>query len=328
MGAGLDIGEGAMRQPRLKPHDRDTWHHCYNRVVGTHEDRSLSDADKEQFVRILRRVAEFYAVRIVAYQVMSNHFHLLLQAPAQPPSVEEAVRRFEVFHQGKRTLRADSPQCEVWRQRLRDVSWCMRHLQHLYTAWYNRTRSVRRRGPLWAGRFKNTVVEAGTALWACWAYIERNPARAGMVIDPGDYRFSSYGVWAQTGRHPFETAFRRYLKPSLPLPYAEATDEAIGVALRGEFARLSAEEAHLSPEKAERARTEAEKASSFSLRAQRRVRHWVDGLVIGSELFVRETLRRVRSEAEVARHRLSRVVPEESEAPPIYCWRRLRAVQD
>lgn len=317
-----------MRQPRLKPDYRDTWHHCYNRIVGTREDRPLSDADKEQFVRILRRVAGFYAVRIVAYQVMSNHFHLLLQAPQEAPSAEETVRRFEVFHQGKRTLRADSLQCEAWRQRLRDVSWCLRHLQHLYTAWYNRTRSVRRRGPLWAGRFKNTVLESGTALWACWAYIERNPARAGMVADPGDYRFSSYGVWAQTGRHPFADAFRQYLKPCLPLPYAEATDKAILGALRGEFARLAAEEARRGTEERKAVITETGKDPSFTLRARRRVRHWVDGLVIGSELFVRETLRQVRGEAEVARHRLARTVSEEGEAPPVYCWRRLRMAQN
>jgi hypothetical protein len=50
-----------MRQARLKPDYRDTWHHCYNRVVGTCEDRPFGDAEKEQFVRILRRVADFYA---------------------------------------------------------------------------------------------------------------------------------------------------------------------------------------------------------------------------------------------------------------------------
>jgi hypothetical protein len=46
------------------------------------------------------------------------------------------------------------------------------------------------------------------------------------------------------------------------------------------------------------------------------VRHWVDGLVIGSELFVRETMRRVRSEAEVARHRLAKATPDLPDAAP------------
>jgi hypothetical protein len=34
----------------------------------------------------------------------------------------------------------------------------MRHLQHLFTAWYNRTRPLRRRGSLWADRFKHTIL--------------------------------------------------------------------------------------------------------------------------------------------------------------------------
>ena len=71
-----------MRHARLKPASQDTWHHCYNRAVGTREDRPLDDAEKEQFVRILHRVSTLYAVRVAAYQVMSNHYHLLLQAPA------------------------------------------------------------------------------------------------------------------------------------------------------------------------------------------------------------------------------------------------------
>ncbi len=57
------------------------------------------------------------------------------------------------------------------------------------------------------------------------------------------------------------------------------------------------------------------------------MRHWVDGLVIGSELFVRETMRRVRSDAEVGRHRLARAAPEQPDAALVCCWRRLRVMR-
>ena len=30
-----------MRHARLKPASQDTWHHCYNRVVGNRNDRLL-----------------------------------------------------------------------------------------------------------------------------------------------------------------------------------------------------------------------------------------------------------------------------------------------
>ena len=75
-----------MRLPRLKPDYQDSWHHCYNRTAGTREDRPFDDADKEAFVRILHQVSMLYTVRVAAYQVMSNHFHLILHTPeALPP---------------------------------------------------------------------------------------------------------------------------------------------------------------------------------------------------------------------------------------------------
>ena len=154
-------------------------------------------------------MARLYTVRIVAYQVMSNHFHLLLQVPAEPPSEEETARRFAAFHGGRRKLCPGTKACRQWQARLRDVSWCMRHIQHLYSAWYNRSRPVRRRGPLWAGRFKNTVLEDGAALWACWSYIECNPVRAGLVADAADYRFCSYGTDGDRQTAPWNSACAR-----------------------------------------------------------------------------------------------------------------------
>lgn len=321
-----------MRRPRLKPDYQDTWHHCYNRLVGTHLDRPLSPADREQFVRLLHRVARLYTVRIVAYQVLSNHFHLLLQAPAELPSPEETARRFEAFHRGRRRLLPGSPACEQWRRRLRDVSWCLRHLQHLYTAWYNRTRPVRRRGPLWAGRFKNTVLESGAAVWACWVYIEDNPRRAGLTADSADYRWGSYGHWRQTGRHPFAEAFRAHLKPHLPEPLATGSDRAVRRALAAELARRAEEDRQamladvplpeVAPAQASNGETveSVPMAETAAQALRRRLRCWVDGVVIGSELFVRETMARVRSPRELARQRLTGLLG----APPLWCWTRLR----
>ncbi|MBM4154094.1 MAG: hypothetical protein FJ221_03595 [Lentisphaerae bacterium] len=319
-----------MRHARLKPDWRDTWHHCYNHAVGTAEDRPFGPAEKEQFVRILMRMADFYCVRIVVYQVMSNHWHILLRAPEALPSEEETIRRFEAFHHGKRRLMPGSKLCAQWRERLRDVSWCMRHLQHLYTAWFNRSRPVRRKGTIWAGRFKNTVLDTGAALWACWAYIERNPVRAKMVADPGDYRFCSYGAWAQTGRHPFEEAVREVLLPALPEHLNKLGLKALRATLAAEFARKAEEDkarASASATSAAPLTEDAAPAEAFTLSARRRVRHWVDGLVIGSELFIRETMRRVRTEEEVARHRLARAEVAAAGQAPVCCWRRLRVTR-
>ncbi|MGL6160325.1 transposase, partial [Microbulbifer sp.] len=49
-----------------------------------------------------------------------------------------------------------------------------------------------RRGSLWEGRFKASVVQADTYFLACCRYIELNPVRSGMVRGPRQYKWSSY----------------------------------------------------------------------------------------------------------------------------------------
>jgi putative transposase len=66
----------------------------------------------------------------------------------------------------------------------------MQSLGRRYVQYANR--QYRRTGSLWEGRYKSSVVQAESYLLACMRYIELNPVRAAMVIDPGDYRWSSY----------------------------------------------------------------------------------------------------------------------------------------
>jgi putative transposase len=53
-------------------------------------------------------------------------------------------------------------------------------------------RSYGRTGTLWDSRYNSSVVQAETYLLLCQRYIELNPVHAGMVADPGSYRWSSY----------------------------------------------------------------------------------------------------------------------------------------
>jgi hypothetical protein len=59
------------------------------------------------------------------------------------------------------------------------------------TQWYNSEN--RRTGTLWESRFTSVIVESGIAARTMAAYIDLNPVRAGMVSDPAEYRWSSYG---------------------------------------------------------------------------------------------------------------------------------------
>jgi hypothetical protein len=90
----------------------------------------------------------------------------------------EAVRRAEEIR-GRYT------------RRMHDLSEFMKSLLERFTKWFNRAHS--RSGTLWEDRFKSVIVESGTAARTMAAYIDLNPVRAGMVSDPAEYRWSSYG---------------------------------------------------------------------------------------------------------------------------------------
>jgi putative transposase len=53
-----------------------------------------------------------------------------------------------------------------------------------------------RTGTLWEGRYRSTLIQTDRYLLACMAYIDLNPVRAHMVVQPEDYAWSSYGHYA------------------------------------------------------------------------------------------------------------------------------------
>ena len=64
----------------------------------------------------------------------------------------------------------------------------------------------------------------------------------------------------------------------------------------------------------------------FTTRLDRRVRYWVDGLVIGSEKFVRETMIRARSQAALKNRRLTRALTDSGQPSALYCFKQLRVL--
>jgi putative transposase len=189
-------------------------YHCIARVV----DRrfAFEPEDKEQFRMYMRMMENFSGCRVLAYCVMCNHFHLLLEIPPRPKRVltdEELLKRLgalyskafvavvakeladarEVVTQG----RAREGEAYVQRiherftYRMHDLSEFMKTLLQRFTRWHNKR--TKRSGNLWEETFKSVVVEDGIASRTMAAYIDLNPVRAGMVEDPAEYRWSSYG---------------------------------------------------------------------------------------------------------------------------------------
>jgi hypothetical protein len=74
---------------------------------------------------------------------------------------------------------------------MHDLSQFMKTVLQRMTRWFNLCHQ--RKGTLWEERYKSVIVEDGIAARTMAAYIDLNPVRAGMVSDPAEYRWSSYG---------------------------------------------------------------------------------------------------------------------------------------
>ena len=182
-------------------------YHCISRVV----DRRFvfGDIEREQVRSYMRMYENFSGIRVLAYCVMSNHIHLLLEIPPMPEgglSDEQLLQRLRAIYNtatvaevelqliAARTKGLSTMADEIHQRytyRMHNLSQYMKTVMQRMTQWYNRQNE--RSGTLWEERFKSVIVEIGIAARMMAAYIDLNPVRAGMVTDPADYHWSSYG---------------------------------------------------------------------------------------------------------------------------------------
>ena len=89
------------------------------------------------------------------------------------------------------------------------VSRSIQSLGRQYVAFFNRKH--RRTGTLWEGRFKSALVQTQGYLLDCQRYIELNPVRAGMVVRPIDYPWSSHRFHAAGVRDDIVTTHPAFM---------------------------------------------------------------------------------------------------------------------
>jgi putative transposase len=193
--------------------------------------------------------------------------------------------------------------------RMNDLSQFMKGLLQRFTTWYNRMNG--RTGTLWEQRFKSIIVQDGTASRTMAAYIDLNPVRAGMVADPADYRWSSYGeavaggkkaraglvralhghrgregkvrAWAQGGVAKEYRAILLRGAVEVKIPNTNEAGELVEKISRKGMSRVQVEK--------ELARLEkggSEQDLAIGKAVSCRVRYFADGAVIGSKSFVNE----------------------------------------
>ena len=128
--------------------------------------------------------------------------------------------------------------------------------------------------------------------------------------------------------HPHAAALLRHLRLNLGEHTTAWSLDDFQRELRMELARVRVGEAHDTAEQVEAARTAAAAKPAPLLTLHRRVRHWSDGLIIGTKLFIRTNLGAVLPPERLVRHQYPptvRVARETATASPRICaWRRLR----
>ena len=295
-------------------------YHCVSRVVERR--RHLKRAEREHFVTLMRLYEEFCGVRVLSFCVMSNHFHLLLEVPPRPKegiTDKELFRRLALLYneakveEVKEALRRASKAGneeeaaairERYLYRMWDLSQFMKTLKQRFTQWFNRRHE--RKGTLWEDRFKSVIVEDGWAARVMAAYVDLNPVRAGMVARPEEYRwngcgeavrgkkraregiarvmshYEDFGEQGERAERWKKKSWRQVMAGYREILYTDGEermreDEATGemtVARRG-----------ISKEEAEAVRASGGKLTIGQL-LRVRVRHFVDGAVIGRQEFV------------------------------------------
>lgn len=114
----------------------------------------LSDDDRYDFLRLIRLTRDEEPFRLLAYCLMDNHYHLLMQ-PTEG-----------------------------------SLSKIMQSINSVYANRYNLRHGLS--GHVLQGRFHSIPVESDKYLTTVSRYIHLNPVRAGIVRAPEDYRWSNY----------------------------------------------------------------------------------------------------------------------------------------
>lgn len=111
--------------------------------------------DYETFINLMGKAKNFYPIKIFAYCLMPNHFHIVLMS-----------------------IRAEY--LSKWMQ------WVMTSHVRRYHRHYGTS------GHVWQGRFKSFIIQQDSHLLTVLRYVESNPIRAGLVSSARDWLWSSH----------------------------------------------------------------------------------------------------------------------------------------
>jgi putative transposase len=288
-----------MRQPRIIITTQSAVYHCISRCVGNQF--LFDEQDKEQFRIMLRQQADFCGVQLITHNILDNHFHLEVRVtpPGELPDAELLGRAERFYpHQAPMLRRMQqemardgalsNPLRQQLLRRMGNLSCFMKELKQRFSRWYNGRHE--RFGTLWAQRFTSVLVQDDPEVVLTIAlYIDLNGVRAGMVVDPAEYRFCGYaeaaagdpmaqaGLLSALGMESWETGGPEY-RQMLFLTAGSAGAAGKALLKREAILKVLGEKGKISYQEALRLR----------------VRYFSDGVVLGFKEYVEEKFQQFR----------------------------------
>lgn len=133
-------------------------YHITQRAPGT-EILFNDDSDYIKFISLLKKVTREYRLNVFSFSLLTNHLHLLFQI------------------------------------REKNLSQAMKSLFELYAFYFNKKHQ--RKGHVFCGLFRDSVVESDQYLIAASIYIHLNAYRAGLCSRYWDYRWHSLRLYLE-----------------------------------------------------------------------------------------------------------------------------------
>ena len=133
----------------------DAWYHVMNRG-GRYEAIFEDKNDYSAFIELLQEAIDIFHIKVAAFCLMQNHYHLLIQTPEG------------------------------------NISRSMRHINGVYTQRFNKIHGYD--GHLFRGRYKAILIDADSYLMQVMRYIHRNPITAGLSENL-NYAWSSHKAY-------------------------------------------------------------------------------------------------------------------------------------
>ncbi|MBA7467307.1 hypothetical protein ES707_02523 [subsurface metagenome] len=129
-------------------------YHVLNRGNGGQE-VFHKEQDYEAFIDLMREAKVRHSIKIFAYCLMPNHFHMVV-VPIQAEELNKGMQWLMTSH-------------------------VRRYHRHYGTS-----------GHIWQGRFKSFIIQEDNHLLTVLRYVEGNPVRAGLVNSAKDWSWSSH----------------------------------------------------------------------------------------------------------------------------------------